>query len=181
MLAPQTFGVKPVPQNFVWSTNPTKSQVSYRAAMDQTGAMALGSVIRDLRKKKGITQAEAAEGIGIARPTLTNIERGRDPPGRETLLAIAAYYGINLNDLIAAMRRQPIETPATTPEQFLELAVRHLGPDHGLEPAVYSRRLSAIQTALKEAHQAGKKVTMETVQGLLIDALDRAPDDPSDC
>jgi len=152
--------------------------MSYLAEMDQTGAVALGKVVKGLRKKKGITQAEAAEGIGIARPTLTNIERGRDPPGRETLIALAAYYETSLDDLTAAMR-QTNETPATTPEQFLELAVRFLGSDHGLDPALYSKRLSSIQTALKEAHQAGKKVTMATVPGLLIDALDRAPDDPS--
>lgn len=152
--------------------------MSYLAGMDQAGAVALGKAIKALRKKKKVTQVVAADGIGISRPTLTNIELGRDPPGRETLIAIAAYYEANLNDLIAAMR-QPTETPATTPAQFLELAIGYLGPDQGGDPARHARRLSAIQTALREAHQRGQKVTAETVGGIVADALDRAPDGPA--
>lgn len=60
----------------------------------------LGSRVRALRKERGLTQATAAEDIGIARGTLASIETGSDLPGRETLAAIATYYGRSIDYLV---------------------------------------------------------------------------------
>ena len=51
----------------------------------------------ELRKKKGVTQAVAAEAIGMERGTLAGIETGHDLPGRDNLAAMADYYGVSLD------------------------------------------------------------------------------------
>lgn len=68
------------------------------------------TMLRKLRASSGMTQAEAAEAIGIARSTLATYESGKDVPGRDNLAAIAVYYKIGLSDLWpagAAARGQP--------------------------------------------------------------------------
>ncbi|GKU30165.1 helix-turn-helix transcriptional regulator [Clostridium folliculivorans] len=48
--------------------------------------------IKILRKESNITQDELAKKLGIARPTLSNIERGVNIPKGELILKIASYF-----------------------------------------------------------------------------------------
>ncbi|GKU24052.1 transcriptional regulator [Clostridium folliculivorans] len=48
--------------------------------------------IKILRKESNITQDELAQKLGIARPTLSNIERGVNIPKGELILKIASYF-----------------------------------------------------------------------------------------
>lgn len=48
-----------------------------------------GARLRYLRKRKGLTQAEAALEGKVARSTYTGYENGGDMPARETLIGIA--------------------------------------------------------------------------------------------
>jgi transcriptional regulator with XRE-family HTH domain len=59
----------------------------------------LGQKLAALRKADGITQADAAAAVGIARSTLASIESGKDNPGRDTLVALATYYKVSLDYL----------------------------------------------------------------------------------
>jgi transcriptional regulator with XRE-family HTH domain len=52
----------------------------------------LGDRLRRLRRERNETQEAVAAAIGIRRASYTNIERGRDQPGRETLLALARHF-----------------------------------------------------------------------------------------
>jgi putative transcriptional regulator len=49
----------------------------------------VGNRVRDQRKAKGLTQAELAEQVGIARVSVLSIEKGRYIPTIETALRIA--------------------------------------------------------------------------------------------
>jgi transcriptional regulator with XRE-family HTH domain len=148
--------------------------------MAQSGASTLGNLIRAWRRKQNVSQAEAAEAIGISRAHLANIETGRDHPGRATLMAIAAYYRASLDELFSHTRRPMIENEKTAvlPEQLLELAIRFLGQDRSLDPARYARRVALVHKALQEAQRDGQTITAETVPGIVADALEKAPDDP---
>jgi putative transcriptional regulator len=48
--------------------------------------------IKILRKETNITQDELAQKLGIARPTLSNIERGVNIPKGELILKIASHF-----------------------------------------------------------------------------------------
>lgn len=60
----------------------------------------LGERLRHLRKSRTLTQAVVADAVGMARPSLSNIERGEDVPGRDTLAALATYYEVSLDWLV---------------------------------------------------------------------------------
>lgn len=55
--------------------------------------------LRELRKAHGGGQAEIAEAIGISRGYLGGLETDKEKPGRETLAAIATFYGVSVDSL----------------------------------------------------------------------------------
>ena len=57
----------------------------------------LGQRIRTLREHAGMTQADLGAAIGVSRTHVTNIERGKDYPGRELLLALATQFSVSLD------------------------------------------------------------------------------------
>ncbi|MBV8993429.1 MAG: helix-turn-helix transcriptional regulator [Pseudonocardiales bacterium] len=67
--------------------------------------MHLGSRLRHLRQRLGLTQEQAAVPAGITRNTLVGLERHRFPnPHLSTLLALMHCYGLSsLDELLGAL------------------------------------------------------------------------------
>lgn len=63
-----------------------------------------------LRIEKEVSQAEAADAIGISRAYLAGIETDADKPGRDTLIAMANYYGVSV-DWLSTGEGEPAQTP----------------------------------------------------------------------
>ena len=59
----------------------------------------LGNNIRDLRKKRNLTQQDFAEALGVSFQAVSNWERGIAPPDLANTLAIASYFEVMLDDL----------------------------------------------------------------------------------
>lgn len=87
-----TYPVKPI-----LSAIPTHAILGWLHAPGMSKGMTLGDRIRLLRKKRGEVQAVVAEAVGVSRGAYTAIETGGDAPGRETLIAIADYFGASLD------------------------------------------------------------------------------------
>lgn len=69
-----------------------------RARVEKSGAVA--AQVRNLRKAKGMTQAQLARAAGILRPNLSRIEAGKHRPTLETLERFAAALKVPVVDLI---------------------------------------------------------------------------------
>lgn len=67
---------------------------------------AVGKVIRDLRKEKGISQDVLSGFAGIARTHLTMIENGTKQANFETLWKIALALDIRPSELVARIERE---------------------------------------------------------------------------
>ena len=61
----------------------------------------IGGRIRELRKKRGLTQSEFAGIISVSFQAVSNWERGIAPPDIENLMIIASYFGVLVDTLIA--------------------------------------------------------------------------------
>ena len=61
----------------------------------------IGGRIRELRKKRGLTQSEFASIISVSFQAVSNWERGIAPPDIENLMIIASYFGVLVDSLIA--------------------------------------------------------------------------------
>lgn len=66
---------------------------------------ALGSAIRALRSKIGISQEDLAHQAGVTTSTLSSIERGRSNPTWATIKGIAAALGVSMGQLAAHVDR----------------------------------------------------------------------------
>lgn len=62
--------------------------------------MDLGSIVKDLRKKKGMKQSELAEKAGISRVAVGNYERNERTPNVEILLKLANALDVPIMDLM---------------------------------------------------------------------------------
>lgn len=60
----------------------------------------LGKRIRQFRKEKGKTQGEFAAALHVSPQAVSNWERGISPPDLENLVAMAAYFGVLVDDLL---------------------------------------------------------------------------------
>ena len=57
-----------------------------------------------LRKSHGLKQTELAEKIGISWRAYQTYERGEREPGLSTLIALADFYDLGLDDLVCRNR-----------------------------------------------------------------------------
>ncbi len=61
--------------------------------------MDIGKKLKELRKSFGLTQEELATNINISRVNYTRYENGKVRPDYETIIKIADYYDISLDEL----------------------------------------------------------------------------------
>lgn len=68
------------------------NNIRYRTATDREVLKEIGKRLRSLRKARNLSQNEAAERAGIARPTLSRAEHGNNPT-LQTLIRLLRAYG----------------------------------------------------------------------------------------
>ena len=56
--------------------------------------------IKELRKKKGVTQIQLCKIINVAQPTLSGYETGNFQPENETLFKLADFFGVTVDYLL---------------------------------------------------------------------------------
>lgn len=61
-----------------------------------TSPQSLGLILRDARKRKGLSQTEAGKCVGIDQPTLSKIERGESNARIDTLFRLLAALDMEL-------------------------------------------------------------------------------------
>lgn len=61
--------------------------------------VAIGKKLRELRKAENLTQEELAKILNISRVNYTRYETDKARPDYETLVAIADFYDISLDEL----------------------------------------------------------------------------------
>lgn len=61
----------------------------------------IGSRIRELRQKRGLTQGEFAKMLSVSFQAVSSWERGISPPDIENLMYIASYFGVLVDSLLS--------------------------------------------------------------------------------
>lgn len=78
--------------------------------------MHLGTVIRNLREKQSLSQADLAERLGVTQGYISQVERSAGANIRlSTLNSIAEALNSTAPELVSAAEAQPLPTTPTTP------------------------------------------------------------------
>lgn len=106
----------------------------------------LGQELQMARTKRGLTQADAAQVLGVARTTITAIEKGERRIKADELIKLARAYGKKVNDFI---RQRP---------QIEPFQVQFRGPylrdeDENLEISKYIDQLEELSQDYLELEQ----------------------------
>ena len=67
--------------------------------MEEKSSVEIGKKLKALRKNAGLTQEQLALQLGILRVNYTRYERDSVRPDYETIIKIADYYDITLDEL----------------------------------------------------------------------------------
>ena len=62
--------------------------------------MTIGEKLKILRDKKGVTQSDVASAIDVSVAIISNYEKDKKKPSRDTVVKLANYYGVDLNFLL---------------------------------------------------------------------------------
>lgn len=89
----------------------------------------LGKKIKRLRQLRNLSQVTVADAIGITRPFLTGIERGREAPGRETLVALANFFEVSVDWLVNSQNKDEATYTLNKKEAQLLFAFRNMSEE----------------------------------------------------
>lgn len=59
----------------------------------------LENSIKLMRQKKGLTQEEVADAVGVSRQTIIAMEKGNYEPSLRLALLLANFFGMSVEDL----------------------------------------------------------------------------------
>lgn len=103
----------------------------------------VGNFIAELRKEKGLTQAELAERVGVTGGAVSKWERGLCYPDIETVVRLAEVLDLSVGEILAGQRIQ-----VYTPETVDTLAKESIAAYSGSERRRMLRRMVALLAAL---------------------------------
>jgi len=73
--------------------------ILYNVNMESSKILNIGKKLKELRKANDLTQEQIAALLDIPRVNYTRYERGSVRPDYETIIKIADYYDISLDEL----------------------------------------------------------------------------------
>lgn len=126
----------------------------------------IGSILKELRKSKGLTVAKAAELFGVASRTYTSYELEEREPNLTMLNKIADYYGVTTDYLLG---REPAPDPLSLvtakvdDDKFVELYSSL--PEYA--KSIFVDTMEKLAQAKKDQTQKKHRAYMETTLGAI--------------
>lgn len=78
--------------------------------------MEFSNRLYELRKKRGLSQEEAANKLNVTRQTFSKWENGDSTPDMEKLVAISDLFGISMDELVLGKEQKLTEGAGKTAE-----------------------------------------------------------------
>lgn len=96
--------------NVVYKPRPIDYAVEVRKRME------LAQRLAEARKARGLSQAEAAERLGVSRQAISRWETGAGIPTLDNLMQLGTLYQVSLDALVYGARPAETEEPHMVPE-----------------------------------------------------------------
>lgn len=89
------------------------------------GKKTLGLKLLELRQQHNLTQKQLCEALNLGRSTYSYFETGRRTPDIDTLLLIARYYNITIEELVPSSNLKSYSTTEQTSDNLLDIQIVH--------------------------------------------------------
>jgi transcriptional regulator with XRE-family HTH domain len=137
----------------------------------------LAHKLRVLRAERGLTLREAASLTGVAKETISDIERGLRHPHDPTLAKIAKGYGVPVGDLLE--ESVPL---AEASEETGRLEKERLEADSPKDPQQWERVLASVRGRQREVEaKVGELVALPDDSKADLYQVEWALDEAQDC
>ncbi|MGT2737620.1 helix-turn-helix domain-containing protein [Streptococcus orisratti] len=130
-----------------------------------------GKNVAQLRKKKGVTQAELAEVIGVKKAAISKIELGTSYPTFANLDKIARYFKATPNELFGTSTDIELERAVIKTDEYSEKAEKIIRAVSKIEE--YSEKAEQILYALERVDELERADSSQTYSNEIIHILDR--------
>ena len=134
--------------------------------------MKLSENIVDLRKKRGLTQAQLAEALNMTSAAVSKWETGAAVPDLETLIALADFFLVSMDDLLGRTLERP-RVVLFAPEKEVEKIALRLLKDYNYQVLGVGRspeELEALLIRLKEQGEHIDRLVVQTVEYQISDS-----------
>lgn len=81
----------------------------------------IGKYLRDLRRRRGMSQQELALALGVSKQTISNWEVGRKVPRMKTVEKIANIFGVSRNSILAGLPVEILEQEGQEDRRVVDL------------------------------------------------------------
>ncbi|MCZ0788656.1 helix-turn-helix transcriptional regulator [Lactobacillus delbrueckii subsp. allosunkii] len=81
----------------------------------------IGKYLRDLRRRRGMSQQELALALGVSKQTISNWEVGRKVPRMRTVEKIANIFGVSRNSILAGLPVEILEQEGQEDRRVVDL------------------------------------------------------------
>lgn len=82
----------------------------------------LGTRLRQLRRARGVSLAEVAEGTGISASFLSTVEKGKSDITVSRLMRLVHWFGVSIADLVQEPNRSPVQVVRADERRSVRLA-----------------------------------------------------------
>jgi len=93
----------------------------------------IGQKIAELRMRTGISQQRLAEMLGVSRPTITQIEKGKRKVSVDELVRLSEIFNLSVDNLLCSKEKQKVILAKSQERKAVELPTRINVPQRNLE------------------------------------------------
>lgn len=119
--------------------------------------MNLAGNIANFRKERGLTQAQLAEALNMTSAAVSKWETGAAVPDLDTLIALADYFYLPMDDLLGRTLEKP-KVVLFAPEKDVEKIALRLLKDYNYQVLGVGRSLEELETLLAHLKDKGERV-----------------------
>ncbi len=123
-----------------------------------------GTIIRELREKKGLTQSELAERLFVSDKTVSKWENAKGYPDISLLEPIAAAFGISVSELLSGKTVQNINVSANMLRSKFYVSPVCGNTIHSMGEAVISCHGVLLSPVVAEGTDENHKIFIEGVE-----------------
>ncbi|MBM6987275.1 XRE family transcriptional regulator [Lactobacillus delbrueckii subsp. lactis] len=86
----------------------------------------IGKYLRDLRRRRGMSQQELALALGVSKQTISNWEVGRKVPRMKAVEKIANIFGVSRNSVLAGLPAEMLVQEGQEDRRVVDLTDRDI-------------------------------------------------------